>query len=509
MAGGKMSGRQKMINLMYLVFIAMLAMNMSKEVLSAFGFVNEKLTDSNISTTEKNNQAYANLATKASDQAAKFADLNKKALKIKTYSVEFYNYLEVLKDAMTADLEDKQDYESMDKTVFLDEYFFKGDGYTPEGEVFLAKINGHRTNLMAVLGKNTPFAAVVTKRFSTTDETNRDGKTIKWLDYRYKGFPLVASLTNLTQLQSDIKNTEADVISSLLGGQMEEAASLDNYKGIVALDKNAYFAGEKVAGKIVLGRYDATMIPDNVTLNGKDYKNIQSGQVIIDIPAGNVGTHDIKGKIAFTQNGEKVEVPFESSYSVIPEPSNAVVSADKMNVVYRGVDNPVSVSLPGVSDNNLKVSALNATLTGGKGKFIVKPGKGKEVTINVSAKLSSGKTVNSKATFRTKNLPPASGSIRGQFGTISMPKLSLSNIEVAAAYEDFVFDLKLTVKSFNLFVPGQLSVQVEGNKLSAAAKKVLNKAKRGDRISIFDIKAVKSDGVKIPKVRDVNIELTN
>jgi gliding motility-associated protein GldM len=290
---------------------------------------------------------------------------------------------------------------------------------------------------------------------------------------------------------------------------MEEAASLDNYKGIVALDKNAYFAGEKVAGKIVLGRYDATMIPDNVTLNGKDYKNIQSGQVIIDIPAGNVGTHDIKGKIAFTQNGEKVEVPFESSYSVIPEPSNAVVSADKMNVVYRGVDNPVSVSLPGVSDNNLKVSALNATLTGGKGKFIVKPGKGKEVTINVSAKLSSGKTVNSKATFRTKNLPPASGSIRGQFGTISMPKLSLSNIEVAAAYEDFVFDLKLTVKSFNLFVPGQLSVQVEGNKLSAAAKKVLNKAKRGDRISIFDIKAVKSDGVKIPKVRDVNIELTN
>ena len=235
MAGGKMSGRQKMINLMYLVFIAMLAMNMSKEVLSAFGFVNEKLTDSNISTTEKNNQAYANLATKASDQAAKFADLNKKALKIKTYSVEFYNYLEVLKDSMTVDLEDKQDYESMDKTVFLDEYFFKGDGFTPEGEAFLAKINGHRTNLMAVLGKNTPFAAVVAKRFSTTDETNRDGKTIRWLDYRYKGFPLVASLTNLTQLQFDIKNTEADVISNLLGGQMEEAASLDNYKGIVAL----------------------------------------------------------------------------------------------------------------------------------------------------------------------------------------------------------------------------------------------------------------------------------
>jgi gliding motility-associated protein GldM len=508
MAGGKMSGRQKMINLMYLVFIAMLAMNMSKEVLSAFGFVNEKLTDSNISTTEKNNQAYANLATKASDQAAKFADLNKKALKIKTYSVEFYNYLEVLKDAMTADLEDKQDYESMDKTVFLDEYFFKGDGYTPEGEVFLAKINGHKTNLMAVLGKNTPFAAVVTKRFSTTDETNRDGKTIKWLDYRYKGFPLVASLTNLTQLQSDIKNTEADVISSLLGGQMEEAASLDNYKGIVALDKNAYFAGEKVAGKIVLGRYDATMIPDNVTLNGKDYKNIQSGQVIIDIPAGNVGTHDIKGKIAFTQNGEKVEVPFESSYSVIPEPSNAVVSADKMNVVYRGIDNPISVSLPGVSDNNLKVSALNAALAGGRGKFTVKPGKGKEVTIKVSAKLSSGKTVNSKATFRVKNIPGAVGFVNGNFGTFKLTRRALGAAVLTAGMPDFDFDLAVKITGYQLKVPGKLTMTIFDNKLTAAAKKAINSAKRGDVISIYGITAT-ANGVKVKDVSPVSIILLN
>ena len=79
---------------------------------------------------------------------------------------------------------------------------------------------------------------------------------------------------------------------------------MNNYNGIVALDKNAYFAGEKVTGKIVLGRYDATMVPDNVILNGRDYDNIKIGQVIIDMPAGNVGNHDIKGTISFTQNGE-------------------------------------------------------------------------------------------------------------------------------------------------------------------------------------------------------------
>ncbi len=508
MASGKMSARQKMINLMYLVFIAMLAMNMSKEVLSAFGFMNEKLTENNASTTIKNNDAYANLATKASEQAAKFGPLKEQADKIKSFSANFYSYLGELKDKMTADIEDKQDYETMDKTAFLDEYFFKGDNFTAEGQEFIDKINGYRTNVSNVLGADSKFTPILAKRFSTNDETNRDGKTIKWLDYRYKGFPLVASLTNLTQMQADIKNTEADIVADLLGGKLEESLSLNNYKGIVALDKNAYFAGEKVTGKIVLGRYDATMVPDNVTLNGSDYKNIQSGQVIIDMPAGRVGNHDIKGKIAFTQNGEVVEVPFESSYSVIPEPSAAVVSADKMNVVYRGLDNPISVSLPGVSSNNLKVSAAGGKLTKkGKG-YIIRPAGGKVATINVSAKLSSGKTVNSKATFRIKDIPAATGLVRGQYGTVRMPKSGLATAPITAGIPDFEFDLNIKVKSFKIKVPGQLTILVTGNKLTAAAKQKLSRARRGDIINIYGIKAT-ANGYDLKKVLPVNIELTN
>ncbi len=508
MAGGKMSARQKMINLMYLVFIAMLAMNMSKEVLSAFGFMNEKLTENNISTTEKNNEAYANLATKASEQAAKFGPLKIQADKIKNYSSDFYSYLEDLKTKMTADIEDKTDFEAMDKTAFLDEYFFKGDKFTEQGNEFIAKVNGYRTDVTNVLGADSKFASILKDRFNTEDDTNRDGKTIKWLEYRYKGFPLVASLTNLTQMQADIKNTESDIVADLLGGKLEEALSLSNYKGIVSLDKNAYFSGEKVTGKIVLGRYDATMVPDNVTLNGRDYKNIQSGQVIIDMPAGNVGNHDIKGTISFTQNGEVVPVPFESSYSVIPEPSTAVVSADKMNVVYRGLNNPISVSLPGVSDNNLRVSATGGSLSGSKGKYSIKPGAGKTAVINVSAKLSSGKTVNSKKSFRIKDIPPAMGSVRNQFGTVRMPKSGLANAPIAAGLPDFEFDLKITVKSFKIKVPGQITVIVNGTRLNAAAKKVLSKAKRGDQINIYDIKA-SANGYNLRQVLPVSIELTN
>ena len=512
MASGKISPRQKMINLMYLVFIAMLAMNMDKEVLSAFGLLTEELKVSNTSTSAKNDAAYEGLNTLAQEQAAKYLPLKEKADKIKSLSSDFYSYLEDLKSKMTEGIEDLTDYTAMDKPDFLDEYFFRGDGLKPEGQEFVDKMNNFRTEVIAALGGDfKDLEKIVGDRFNTDPIKNDDEKMIDWLDYRYKGYPLVASLTNLTQIQANIINTESDVLSTLLQGELKSQVSLSNYKGIPALDKTAYFSGERVTGKIVLGRYDATMVPDKVTLNGRAYTNIKDGQVIIDMPAGNVGPHDIKGVISFTENGETVDVPFETTYSVIPEPNSAVVSADKMNVVYRGLDNPISVSLPGVGANNLKVSATGGTLTGSGGKFIARPGSANNLTVNVSARLSSGKTVTSAKTFRIKDIPPAMGTVRNQFGTVRMPKSGLSNTPIGAALPDFAFDLKLRVTSFKVKVPGQLTIIVNGTSLNAKAKRALAKARRGDIINIYDIKAVVSNNAsyKLKKVLPVNIELTN
>lgn len=509
MAGGKISPRQKMINLMYLVFIAMLAMNMSKEVLSAFGFMNEKLNDSNLSATQKNNAAYDNLATKASEQKEKFGELNEKAKKIKGLSSDYYSYLAELKSKMTADLEDKKSYESMDKTDFLDNYFFKGDQYSDEGKEFVKKMNSYRDGIKGVLGKGyESLKNGLDKRFNTAIKTDKEGNKIPWLEYHYKGFPLVASLTNMTQIQADVKNTETDVVTSLLGGKMEESLSLSNYKGIVALDKNAYFSGEKVKGKVVLGRYDATMVPDKVTLNGKDYKNIKDGQVIIDMPAGSVGNKNIKGSITFTQNGKPVEVPFESTYSVISQPGEAVISADKMNVVYRGLQNPISVSLPGVPDKDIRVSGAGKRI--GPGKYLLSPKAGKTVTINVSAKLSSGKNVSSKKVFRVKDIPAAVTMVDGKSGNIRMPRNALATARIGAGLPDFMFDLKLKTLGYKIKVPGQITVTVSGNKLSAKAKKTLSKARRGDVINIYEVRAqIVGNAYKIKRVLGATIELTN
>ena len=511
MAGGKMSPRQKMINLMYLVFIAMLALNMSKEVLSAFGFMNEGILENNATTTAKNTRAYKSIDQKAQDQPDEYLPIKSQADVIKTTSEFLFSYIEDLKSKMTATVEDATEYESMDKTDFLDSYFFLGDQNSKAGNEFLAMIAEYRTNINAALGDNETLKSTVNRRFDTGIQENSDGKKVSWLRHRYEGFPLIASITNLTQMQSNIKNTESDILSVLVGGKLEDEVSLNNYQGIVKLDKTAYFSGERVTGKIVLGRYDAGMTPDKVTLNGRPYKNVKDGQVILDFSAGNIGSNNLKGNITFTQNGEQVDVPFSSSYSVIPQPNEAVISADKMNVVYRGLDNPISVSLPGVSDNKLKVNASDGKLVGSKGKFVLRPGKANEVTINVGATLSSGKRVNSPKKFRVKDIPAAMGSVRGEFGIIQMPKSSAARTVVAAGLPDFVFDLELKVMSFKVKVPRQLAIVVKGDRFNAQAKKALEKAKREDVITIFDIVATIKNNASytLKKVLPVSIEITN
>jgi gliding motility-associated protein GldM len=319
----------------------------------------------------------------------------------------------------------------------------------------------------------------------------------------------VASLTNLTQLQSDIKNTEADVISNLLGGQMESEVSMSNYSGLVKLDKNAFYPGDRVTGSVVLGRYDPSLKPSRVILNGKKYDNFKDGNVVLDLRANNVGEKDINGTIYFMENGEEVPVPFKSSYSVISKPNSPVVSADKMNVVYRGLPNPVSISLPGVPDKDVMVSAPGLKKIG-SGAYIMEPKAGDEVSIKVQAKLADGSTVKTSTIFRVKDIPAAMGTVREQYGTVRMPKSGLANTPIGAGLPDFLFDLDLTVTSFKVKVPGQLAIIVNGTTLSAAAKKALSKAKRGDMINIFDIKAkIKNSSYKLKKVLPVNIELTN
>ena len=235
MAGGNLSPRQKMINLMYLVFIAMLALNMSKEVLSAFGLLNEKLTNFNEKATERNLAAFNDLKLKSTEQPEKYEALFRDVEEIKETSMKFNSYLDSLKGQMVSKIpqEDLQDYEVMDKSDYLDQAFFQGDRYSAEGQKFVNYINNFRESSIETIteipdslmkpAQKSALKSSIETRFTTGDENgkaeNRDGKKIDWLNYHYEGFPLVASLTKVTLLQSDIKTTQDEILKAMLQGQ--------------------------------------------------------------------------------------------------------------------------------------------------------------------------------------------------------------------------------------------------------------------------------------------------
>ena len=519
MSSGKDTPRQKMINLMYLIFIAMLALNMSKEVLAAFGIMNEKLETSNTKTTASNELFLNGLETKASENTDKYGKLYKDAQQIKELSQEYYNYLEGLKSGMMEKVEDPKDYARMDNSDYLDEKLFQGDNLSEEGKEFMKRINDYRTQVAAI--SPAALKEAVNSRFQTGDEKGkvekRDGTKQDWINYHYEGYPFVASLAKLTALQSDVRSTEEDALKSMLEGELTNQVSLKNFATSLFASKSAFYSGEKYDGKIIISKTDNSSTPTRAELTldgrklsaGKDYV-IEAGGVKMLISSGAAGDHTVAGELFFKQDGEEIPVKVNNTFATISKPNAALIAADKMNVVYRGVANPMSISIPGIPNNKVRASAPGLKQIGGS-KYIMNPRKGRTVTITASGTLPDGQGVSSRSEFRIKDIPRPAGSIRGESGSAKMPRKNLEVSTVGALLEDFDFDLNLAVSGFKFKVPGQPTVSVKGRKLDTRAKSALRRAKRGDAVQIFDINAyiTNNKSYKLKKVSPVVIEITN
>ena len=490
MAGGKLTPRQKMINLMYLVFIAMLAMNMSKEVLSAFGSMNEKFESSNKTSIQTNEQMLAALDAKAAEAKGGFVVAAATAHKVEAATKKFYAFVEtikaeVLKGAEVNEKTGKLDYEAMDKADNLDNSFFNGEGYSKRGKEVVAAIETYKNEMKAALGNEKKYAAIlneVIKKFDLSDVVDKEGKDIKYLIYHFKGFPAVASLAKLSAWQSDAKKGESDVISAALGKAAVQAASYSNYQAIVVLEKSAYFQGENVKGKVVLGRYDENTKPTSFQGPGR----LENGQALISLTAGSVGEQTINGSFSFLEDGKTIPLPFKGNYVVVSRPKSATISADKMNVVYSGVANPMTISFAGISDDKVVASAPGLTKLGG-GKYLMKPQAGTQATITVTGTLPDGSKVSDSKVFRIKGIPAPVGTIRGEKGTVKGPKSSLEIATIGAKLVDFDFEVGLEVVGFAFKVAGQPRIPVTGNKLNAQCKTALSKAGRGDQVTISEI----------------------
>ena len=527
MAGAKETPRQKLISLMYLVFITMLALNVSKEVLDGFGQMWVKITDANLRVDESNDALFENIETNAKEKGGKWIGHLRTAKEIKEESDAFYNKIQDIIETITAEQKEKdpelKEYSQMDKGDKLNVIFFKeGSADAQEKkEEFLSMIEAYRGHVIQVFGSQFPeYIEMVEARFDLGDENrniqNRDGMDEPWFDANFKDFPLVSSLAKLAIMQNDIRQTEHDVFATLMGKELKMSSNVNesNYISLLKTEKGAYYQGEKFDGSVILGRKGGAQNPNRVELkiDGRslqegDYELIAGG-IKLNVSAGSPGDHEITGDLVFLNDGVESKIPVNQSFAVISKPNSAVISADKMNVVYRGVENPMTISIPGIPDNKVRASAPGLKRQKGS-KYSLTPGRGREISIKASGTLPDGKTVSTITKFRIKGLPSPSGVVLGETGSVSVPKSALANQKISATFEDFDFDLPIRVVGFTLSVQGFPDVIVSGDRFDDKAKRTLRSARSGSKVTIFDIKvkATKNPNLQLQKCRPVIVQI--
>ncbi|WP_294199795.1 GldM family protein, partial [uncultured Chryseobacterium sp.] len=231
--------------------------------------------------------------------------------------------------------------------------------------------------------------------------------------------------------------------------------------------------------------------------NGKGYASLNTSGIGQKTFSGNITLTDASGK---AQN-----FPFTHTYNVIAGPQEVklqkglLLSADKMNVMYRGLENPVSGSILGADNSKLSLSAPGAVVRStGPGKWSVKPQSGNTVKLTLSGTDPYGKSITQVFEYRIKNVPPPQGQMRGQ-NVLTMPATSIPNQTVQAAIPDFDFPVSFTVTEFMVRIPGRAAMLVKGNSLSDAAG-LLKNVRPGDDVSIIEIKAT-AQGLEGPVKR--------
>lgn len=505
---------------MYLIFIALLAMNVSKSVLNAFGLTNDTLEESNRLSKGESKMMYQNLRLKREEQPTKFEALYQKSEAVKKLSDALYNYIESMKDQLYKSYgfeRDSREFENMDQSDALDDMLFAGGGLSKKGKEFQERVEQYREGMVALLDaeKDALLIKRIKELFDTKPITDK-GLEAPWLSKRFEGFPMVASVTTLSKIQADIRSTELVVVRSSLEGELSQEVSYSNYNTILQTDKTAFFKGQNFTGNLVLGRTDNSTKPNEValTLDGKplgpDAYELEGGRVKLDFPVTAVGEHKLGGKLVFSENGGQINVPVNASFAVIAQPNTAVISADKMNVLYRGVNNPVSISIPGLSDDQIRVSAPGFRKVGtGKYTANVTSFKGRNLEVRISATLPDGKKINPSKTFRVKDIPAPEGTIRGQVEA-RMYSSSFVRSTVGASLPDFPFDLKLVVKSFIVKIPTLPSIPVSGNRMNDRVKRAINRVNVGEQVTINNIK-VGVEGMpnyRVKRVSPVVITIT-
>ena len=519
-----MSPRQKMINMMYLVLIALLALNVSKEVLDAFVLINQGLVKTTANFAAKNEGVYENFTRAAMLNPAKAKAWERKAFEVKARANAIVEYLEDLKIALVIEIEglNPEDREiAIEKMKTKDGIDNKADTDKPatmmlnegKGVALRAELAKFREFMVAQVDPDdVSFKDAIQVSLNTDDPQRVDDEPkVSWESEFFEHLPAIAVVCNMSQMQSSIRNAEAEIISYLEKEIDGEAIPFNKVEAIVIPQKTYITLGDTFRADIFLAASDSVTAPmvaigkvDTVG-SGKyaiqqvfDSLRIEDGKGKLLIPGTTTGDFDYEGVVfQKTTHGTKTYA-FKSSYT-IAEPS-VNVSPNKMNVFYIGPQNPVTVSVSGFGSKHTRpsLSGVNGTIKPDprkSGDYLVTVNSRGICSIAVQAEISPGKwkTMGTKE-FRVKKTPPP---VAEFMGISSDGKLSPGRIRVGrglrAEQEDFIFNMKYRVTSFDLSIeisPGVYqTLPSSSGALTQKMMDYLKTVRRGQRIFFENVKA--------------------
>lgn len=491
--------RQKMINLMYLVLTALLALNVSNEILHAFKVINASIRESNTAIAGKNSALYDAIEKNAAEPGhEKVIPYKDRAFEVKRISDSLYNYLEHWKERIiaAADGKDEDGNPKRDDNINIaTDMLVENKG----GDTLKEKILQARALMLSKL--DPVDTAILSKEISLKIEKVKKTEENPKMDWKmgyFHNVPTIAAVTMFAKFQNDVRNSESLIINKIFEEAHSTEVRFDEIKAI-AVPKTSYvLTGQKVEAEILLAAYNKTLQPQVSASSGKvnppkegvaDWEGVASG----------VGLQTVKGNVALNVGDHVITRPYEFTYMV--GSTGASIQLDKMNVFYIGVPNPITVSAAGYSVEDISVNIPGATVTGEKGHYVVTVSNAGEVTAGINAKTPTGPKEVGNMKIRVKMIPDPVAEVGGKSGGGMSAANFRAQLGVVATLKNFDFDARFVVTSFQFAMLPKRGeyigpYTVNSNLFSASSdiSKVKDKCKPGDRIFIEEIKAKGPDG---------------
>jgi gliding motility-associated protein GldM len=521
MAGFKETPRQKMIGMMYLVLTALLALNVSKEILTAFLTVNESMEITTENFSKKVDDRFLEFQQQFKLNEEKVRPFFEKAQLAKNYSEDLINYIDSLKYYVIAETEgipvdtakitplveirNKNDYDTPTRLLVGKEGSKKALGYQLED-----KIIEYKSNMLNLVDEND--RGLIQLGLKTDGEYfDADGVKQSWVRHNFYHTILAADVTIFNKLINEVLNAQYDLVNYHYSSITKSDFKFSEIAAKVIPSSRIVFQGEEYNADIIVAAVDETAEPtidyvvgqkewknDYLNLSSIEHKEGDSGYVRLSLNTGSYkpDQYDFSGRIGIQKpNSQEIAYyPFSSSFYVL-EPS-ANVAATKMNVFYRGVDNPVKISAAGVPAsevgyeivgdgriqktseglmvNNLKQPRVNSV------KVIVYRDKGRE------------RKQLGEQEFRVKDLPPPEFFVTGMNDNNIVGKGGfLANPFIRSALPDYVnFDYKYKVTGFSMWVRkngADFEMRSSSNRLTADMVEYIQTARKNSKLFFTDI----------------------